>query len=172
MSPWHSKWHILHLLIRVKINMISNGIWPLLTNAKCVILNVTDSNLKDKKCSTNFSIHSTKEKKIVRKPPKCIVFPNQINRDKTVKSSEKLKIRCVKKFWKKNLTLENYFLAGFEPTSHQNLKNFNRRQLCFYWVLKALVHLFFIFSEKWCLNCTFTDWSKDEPIQNEMSPTN
>jgi hypothetical protein len=33
----------LHLSIRVKINMITHGIWPLLTNAKCVILNVTDS---------------------------------------------------------------------------------------------------------------------------------
>ncbi len=43
LSQWHSKWHILHLSIRVKINMITNGIWPLLTNAKCVILNVTDS---------------------------------------------------------------------------------------------------------------------------------
>jgi hypothetical protein len=42
LSPWHSKWHILHLSIRVKINMITYGIWPLLTNAKCVILNVTD----------------------------------------------------------------------------------------------------------------------------------
>ncbi len=36
LSRWHSKWHILHLTIRVKINIITNGIWPLLTNAKCV----------------------------------------------------------------------------------------------------------------------------------------
>ncbi len=43
MSPWHSKWHIFHLSIRVKINLITHGIWSLLTNAKCVILNVTDS---------------------------------------------------------------------------------------------------------------------------------
>jgi hypothetical protein len=43
LSPWHSKWHILHLAIRVKINMIIHGIWSLLTTAKCVILNVTDS---------------------------------------------------------------------------------------------------------------------------------
>ncbi len=45
MSPWHSKWHILHLSIRVKTNIITNGIWTLLTNAKCVILNVTDSHV-------------------------------------------------------------------------------------------------------------------------------
>ncbi len=44
MSPWHSKWHILHLSIRVKINMIIHGTWPLFTKAKCVILKVTDSN--------------------------------------------------------------------------------------------------------------------------------
>ncbi len=43
LSPWHSKWHILHLSIRFKINMNTLEIWPLLTNAKCVILNVTDS---------------------------------------------------------------------------------------------------------------------------------
>jgi hypothetical protein len=42
LSPWQSKWHILHLSIRVKINLITHGIWLLLTNAKCVILNVTD----------------------------------------------------------------------------------------------------------------------------------
>ncbi len=46
MSPLHSKWHILHLSIRVKINMIIYEISPLLTSAKCVILNVTDSNNK------------------------------------------------------------------------------------------------------------------------------
>jgi hypothetical protein len=33
------------LSIRVKINMIIYEISPLLTSAKCVILNVTDSNI-------------------------------------------------------------------------------------------------------------------------------
>jgi hypothetical protein len=29
MSPWHLKWHILHLSIRVKINLTTHRIWPL-----------------------------------------------------------------------------------------------------------------------------------------------
>jgi hypothetical protein len=44
MSPWHYKWHILHSLITVKFHVKSYWFWPLLTNAKCVILSIMDSN--------------------------------------------------------------------------------------------------------------------------------
>ncbi len=58
MSPWHSKWHILHFSIKINFHVCSYWFSPLLINAKCVILNVTDSFKK------NTSEH---DKRVVRK---------------------------------------------------------------------------------------------------------
>ncbi len=51
MSPWNFS-------IRIKINMITHGIWPILTKAKCVILNVTDSNICTIESKNNRFINS------------------------------------------------------------------------------------------------------------------